>query len=69
MDSSARRRGKHRVAPSPSTSPKAPVAGDAVRLYYNTLVDHNGRLAAAVVSLAIYPHWARRCTDSEREVQ
>jgi len=68
MDSSARRRGKHRVAPSPSTSPKALVAGEAVRLYYDTL-DHNGRLAASAVSLAIYPHWARRCTDSEREVQ
>jgi hypothetical protein len=61
MDSSARRRGKHRIAPSPSPFSKARTAGDHVRIYVDT---HRGRLTAAAVSLAIYPHWAR-----EREAQ
>ena len=58
MDSSARRRGKHRVGPSPSPSPEARGAGDHVRFYVDTH-HHRGRLIAAAVSLPIYPHWAR----------
>jgi hypothetical protein len=68
MDSPARRRSPHRVALSPFSSPEALVAGDDVRLYFDTH-HHTGRLTAAALSLATYPHWARPWADSEKGVQ